>query len=301
MSWEKQNLKVKLSFSLSGGIFFFLFDAFPLGRFLFIQTGVKNMLPLTSLTVPFQKSSALVSQTPQGFAFLHGHEKHAWNEQLGQLVGMGRTSQGNETLGLSVCMVNGVWWHCRSHRGHSASLAMAAGEGTLGKSGSHPISSWGSHGEEGERQHAAPWNVYCSIDDVSKSLGSTGETHWSSGPRQSHAMLCDPEKVCPLRTNSSPTSHQHRFQPNMVQVSGDISIHLPYGGPCAGLQLGAGGQWLRGTWRVEQRGCLKNQNLHYRPSCNSMGEKMEPFPFWFPLGIAGRLKHFFLTHAEKSQ
>lgn len=94
VSWEKQNLKVKLSFSLSGGIFFFLFDAFPLGRFLFIQTGVKNMLPLTSLTVPFQKSSALVSQTPQGFAFLHGHEKHAWNEQLGQLVGVGRTSLG---------------------------------------------------------------------------------------------------------------------------------------------------------------------------------------------------------------
>lgn len=52
------------------------------------------MLPLTSLTVPFQKSSALVSQTPPGFAFLHGHEKHAWNEQLGQLVGVGRTSLG---------------------------------------------------------------------------------------------------------------------------------------------------------------------------------------------------------------
>lgn len=32
MSWEKQNLKVKLSFSLSGGIFFFPF----LMRFLWV-------------------------------------------------------------------------------------------------------------------------------------------------------------------------------------------------------------------------------------------------------------------------
>lgn len=60
MSWEKQNLKANLGFSLSGGFFFF-FDAFPPSYFLFIRMRVKNTLPLTSPAVPFRKSSALVS------------------------------------------------------------------------------------------------------------------------------------------------------------------------------------------------------------------------------------------------